>query len=383
MKKIGKEVLFLKTGEMNPRNGESTMIRLKDGRIMLAYTEYCSEDGADHGAARISARYSSDEGESWSMPRVLMEKPSDAQNIMSPSLIRLADGGLGMVYLRKDVYEDFGMTCMPMFVRSEDEGESFSLAVSCGFPSGYYCGVNDSVLVTKSGRIYLPTSYTGERRDAMKKMNPKPIPHVSDLRISYSDDHGRSWQVLDSVLRTPYSNSQGLFEPGIFEHENGDLWLYCRTPFGHQYDTLSHDEGKTWLAVEPNCRFTSPDSPMRVKRVKDFVVAVYNPVGYNCLQGMTETWGSPKRTPIVLALSRNDGRSFNDRSVTAAGGGFLSVARSTYLLEDDLSNSYCYPSILEVRDGLLVSYYHSDGDARCLNASKVIKIYDEELEEEV
>ena len=194
---------------------------------------------------------------------------------------------------------------------------------------------------------------------------------------------GKTWQVLESVISTPYPNKGGLFEPGIFEHENGDLWLYCRTPFGHQYDTVSHDAGKSWIALEPNCRFTSPDSPMRVKRVKDFVVAVYNPVGYNCLQWASETWGSPKRTPIVLALSRNDGRSFNDRGAVAANGGFLDVAKSTYLLEDDLSNSYCYPSVLEVEDGLLVSYYHSDGDVRCLNASKVIKIYENELTEGV
>lgn len=382
MKKIGKEVLFLKTGPKNPRNGEATMIRLKDGRVMMAYTEYCGEDGEDHGTARISVCYSSNEGESWTSPAVLLNKPAEAQNIMSPSLIRLADGALGMVYLRKDVQEDGGVTCMPWFVRSEDEGKSFGTAIECGFPLGYYCSVNDSVLVTKNGRIYVPASYTGARRDVLKRMDPKPIPHVSDLRTAYSDDNGNTWQVLDSVLKTPYSNSQGLFEPGIFEHNNGDLWMYTRTAFGHQYDSMSYDGGETWTSVEPNVRFSSPDSPMRVKRVGDYVAAVYNPVGYNCMQWATETWGSPKRTPIVITLVRGDGRSLNDRSMVSAKGGFLEIAKSTYLLEDDLSNSYCYPSILEVKDGLLVSYYHSDGDVRCLNALKMVKIYYNELDSE-
>ena len=38
MKKVGKEVLFLATKENNPRNGEGTFIRLRDGRIMFAYS---------------------------------------------------------------------------------------------------------------------------------------------------------------------------------------------------------------------------------------------------------------------------------------------------------------------------------------------------------
>ena len=39
MKKIGKEVLFLPTGDRNPRNGEGTFARLRDGRIMAAGRE--------------------------------------------------------------------------------------------------------------------------------------------------------------------------------------------------------------------------------------------------------------------------------------------------------------------------------------------------------
>ena len=126
MKKIGKEVLFLKTSENNPRNGESTLLRLKDGRIMHAYTEYYGDDWEDHATARISAVYSSDEGETWSSPRILIQKPEEAQNIMSPSLLRLPDGALGIIYLLKTVEEDGGISCMPMFSRSEDEGETFS-----------------------------------------------------------------------------------------------------------------------------------------------------------------------------------------------------------------------------------------------------------------
>ena len=61
MKKIGKEVLFLSTGEKNPRNGEGSLLRLKDGRILYAYTQYYGDSWQDHATARVAACYSSDE----------------------------------------------------------------------------------------------------------------------------------------------------------------------------------------------------------------------------------------------------------------------------------------------------------------------------------
>ncbi|MBQ7312776.1 MAG: exo-alpha-sialidase, partial [Clostridia bacterium] len=63
MKLVGHEVLFLKTSENNPRNGESTFTRLADGRILFAYTEYYSTCGEDHGTARICCCVSADEGD--------------------------------------------------------------------------------------------------------------------------------------------------------------------------------------------------------------------------------------------------------------------------------------------------------------------------------
>lgn len=381
MKKIGKEVLFLKTGNGIPRNGEGSMLRTRDGRVLFVFTEYAGDNRRDHAEAHISICVSHDEGERWSRPRILIAKPTDAQNIMSPSLFRMRDGGMGMVYLRKDAREDGGMICMPLFIRSDDEGETWSQPRSCGFPDGYYCVVNDGVLVTKNGRIYIPTSYTGEIRDAMHVMRNPPVPHVSDIRIAYSDDCGKGWQVCEQVLSSPYKNRYGLFEPSMLEHEDGTLWLYARTAFGHQYQSFSYDEGKSWSAPIPNCRFTTPDAPMRVKRLGRYVAAVYNPIGYNCLFPETESWGSPKRTPLVLTVSKKDGTDLSDPSMSCVNGGFLEIAKQTYLLEDDRSNSYCYPSALAVADGILVAYYHSDGSGECLSACKMIKIRYEELEE--
>ena len=380
MKKIGKEVLFLKTSENNPRNGESTLLRLKDGRIMHAYTEYYGDDWEDHATARISAVYSSDEGETWTSPRILVKKPEEAQNIMSPSLLRLPDGALGLIFLLKTVEEDGGISCMPMFSRSEDGGETFSAPISCGMPLGYYCGINDGVLVTRDGRILMPMSYHGERYDALGKMKEKKW-QAGDIRIAVSDDGGATWYPHPHVFKSPYGDAIGLAEPGLFEHENGDLWMYCRTAYGHQYDSVSTDGGRTFTPVCVNVRFPAPDAPMRVKKVGELVAAVYNPVAFSCLRTDAELWKSPKRTPIVVSLSADDGRSFDARNAVIAHGDQDAFAKATYLLEDDLSDSYCYPAILETKDGFLVSYYHSDGGKVCLNATKITKVYYSEIGE--
>ncbi len=138
MKHIGKEVLFLATKEGNPRNGESTFIRLKDGRIMFAYTEYYGDSWDDHAIAHLCACWSSDEGETWTRPTVIVEKDEKAQNIMSPSLVRMNNGDLGILYLRKEVMPDNGITCMPVFRRSADEGKTWSDMQRCDIPDGYY-----------------------------------------------------------------------------------------------------------------------------------------------------------------------------------------------------------------------------------------------------
>ena len=60
---------------------------------------------------------------------------------------------------------------------------------------------------------------------------------------------------------------------------------------------------------------------------------------------------------------------------------FPDFSKNLYYLEDDLNESYCYPAIISVNDGLLVSYYHSNGTPVYLNSMKIVKIRYDEIEE--
>ena len=365
MKKIGKEVCFLKTGKENPRNGEGSFIRLSDSRIMYAFTEYYGDDWNDHATARISACYSSDEGESWSEKSVLVEKRADALNIMSVSLIRLENGDLGLMYLEKSIC-DGDLICMPIFLRSSDEGRSFGEPVSCISENGYYVVNNDRLVRLKSGRIIFPAAYHGESGTRARP---------GEILTCYSDDDGRSFKISDERICSPYNDNIRLQEPGVYELSDGRVWLWCRTAYGHQYQCFSSDGGESFGSVMPAFRFTSPDSPMQVRSAHGYTLAIFNPVGYNCLREDREVWKSPKRTPFVIAKDKNGGLSFTDMSVTFCNGGFIPFADSCALIEDDTSDSYCYPAIIETSDGILVAYYHSAGTEVCLNSAKITKIY--------
>jgi len=382
MKKIGKEVLFLQTGEGNPRNGEGTFARLSDGRIMCAFTQYYGTDWSDHAIARICACYSSDEGESWSEPRIVLEKDEKAENIMSPSLFRMKNGKLGIIYLRKEKMADNGITCMPYFRCLSEENYTFSEPIACNLPLGYYCTVNDCVTVLKSGRIIVSASYHGLRYDAYHNCTlDLGEKKGAEIVFACSDDNGETWSELGERIVSPYGDTVGLAEPGIYEYEDTRLWMYCRTAYGHQYQSFSCDGGKTWSTPAPNFCFTSPDSPMRVKRVGRFTVAVFNPLGYSCVKASLEAWGSPRRTPLVCAVSENDGLSFDTTGKTPANREMRHFAKSTYYIEDGENDSYCYPAIIETKDGFLVSYYHSAGMPYCLNCMKMVKVRFDELEQ--
>ena len=127
-------------------------------------------------------------------------------------------------------------------------------------------------------------------------------------------------------------------------------------------------------------RFTSADSPMRVKPAGGHAVAVFNPQAFSCLYTAGEIWKSPKRTPLVCAVSRDSGASFAREYETFVNGGLLDFAACCYMLEDDPKESFCYPAVIETKDGFLVTYYYSGGNDRCLNWTKVKKVLWEELE---
>ena len=355
MKKIGREVLFLSTGEGNPRNGEGSFIRLKDGSILFGYTEYIGNSWNDHADARISCVLSRDEGETWGEKRVILEKPDQSKNVMSLSFLRMGNGDIGAFY----IFKNLDGTDNIYMIRSTDEGQTWSDPINCmgkWKDTDYYVLNNDRVLRLQSGRILYAVC-----RHSIWEVKGKLAPGV--MCFFYSDDDGITWHKAGKEYRMPFPSDPIAYqEPGLYQYPDGKLWCYIRTGLGCQFQCFSEDDGLTWSIPGPNYFFSSPASPMLVKDVGDYTVAVFNPEPNFNGRPASEPWG---RTPYVCAVSDDRGQTFTkDR---------------TFYIEDDRHNGYCYPAILDGTDYFLLAYYHSNNTGVCLNSCKIVKIQHCEL----
>ena len=376
MKKLGKEVLMLPRKDDNMRNGEGSFLRLKDGRILYAYTKYYGEGYDDSHQAYIAACYSSDEGETWSEPEMFFDKAEDDMNIMSVSLLRMENGDLGFFYGQKIMLDGYHVA-RPVLRRSSDEGKTFSEPLVI-IESGYNVGINDRVTRLKNGRIIFVSADYGNctYEEGVYKFDLSGV-----LEVYYSDDDGRSFQKspisIASSLNTPY----GFTESGIFELPDGRLWLYARTGYGYQYQSFSFDGGVTWSVAEPNYKLTSPASPMLVRKAGKYTLAILNPMPWAGSFAYTSVWGvTVDRTPFVMAIDTEDGEGFVSRDFSTKFGEFLPFIKHCCYIEDDRNESYCYPAMIEVEDGILVAYYHSNGSGANLSSGKITKITFDEIE---
>ena len=113
-------VLVCPATDEHPRSSEASVVALKDGRLLLAYSEFIGT-GADDSPAQIMARTSADGGRTWGQAWVLQPN-TGKQNVMSVSLLRLKSGRLMLGYLVKNSSSDLRVE-----VRlSSDEGKSWS-----------------------------------------------------------------------------------------------------------------------------------------------------------------------------------------------------------------------------------------------------------------
>jgi sialidase-1 len=298
----------------NHRNSEGTILKLHKG-LLLAWTEFYTQNGSDWGPSRISSMTSYDDGMSWKDKRVIQPNIGK-MNVMEADLVRLHDGKILFVFARKNSEAD----CVPMVRISNDDARTFSpprMIPVHPYPA-YYTINNDRVIQLRSGRILVPVAYTEDYR-----VKPRLV-----SRVYYSDDEGKTWKGSKTIIDVE-SSTVGADEPGVVELPNGSVMLWIRTNTGHPYQSYSRDGGETWSPVKP-MNVDAPNSPQSIKLIPSSrdLIMVWN--------------NSPNnRFPLSTAISKDDGRAW----------------QHIKNLDDDADHTYAYTSITFVGKRVFFTYY--------------------------
>ena len=277
--------------------------------------------------ASIAAVRSHDEGNHFGEWEILLPQ-KEQENLMCPSLMRMQNGDLGMFFLFR---ERAGACGEVHFVRSADEGKTWSEPMGLTDPKEYYVFENGHAIMLQSGRILVPLAFHG---------GVEGFEFNAETSYLMSDDDGRTWFMAKERTKSipkPWSES-GLQEPIAYQMKNGRIRTFSRTDLFCQYESDSDDNGLTWTPAMPNRIFSSPCSPMMIKRVAGdrFVVALFNPIPKYVTRDTTKD----ERSPLIALFSDDDGATFD--------------WTKAFTLDD--RGHCCYPDLFDGGDYFLVGY---------------------------
>ena len=291
------------------------------------YTHFTGGLG-DHAQAHLASRESRDGGRTWSDKDEIVVPNEGGFNVMSVSLLRLQTGGLALFYLRKNSLQD----CRPVVRFSRDEAKTWSDPVECITDEvGYYVLNNSRVVQLKNGRLLMPVA---RHRISEGKLGD------GEIMTCWSDDKGKTWRRSNSVLQT---NDQGarinFMEPGVVEVKRRRLLMVIRTKLGCQYFSESKDNGETWSTPKASEIF-SPEAPATLTKISgtgDLLLIWDDHAG----QSLEYRRKLPlNRNPLVAAISRDGGRSWEKKKV----------------IEDQAGHGYCYVAVAFEGRRVLLGY---------------------------
>lgn len=313
----------------NGRNSEGDFVRLQDGRLMLVYTKFIGT--GDHAAADLVARFSSDEGRTWTMEDVpVITRDEHAANLMSVSLLRLQDGRIALFYIQKyssPPGEKYPFLDHLLMRTSEDEGQTWSDPVHVSPPDepAYRVLNNDRVIQLKNGRLVAPVAthyqpgWSGFRGSAQ-------------IHCYLSEDEGATWRPSRSTLESEMIAQ----EPGVVELTDGRVMMFCRSQ-DCQLVSWSEDGGDTWSNLrrsEIAQPTTSPASIERIPSTGDLLLVWNN--GNDPLAKVKPIG----RRPLTAAVSDDDGATW----------------KHIQNIGTDPDGWYCYTAIEFVGDHVLLAH---------------------------
>jgi len=275
-----------------------SLITAPNGDLIAAIDERVPSCADLRGSADINIvqRRSTDNGKTWGDIETVVDFPL-GKSASDPSMI--VDKETGEVFLfynymdfenEKDVY-------YLHVVKSEDNGKTWSepqdITSQIAKPEWH----NDFKFIT-SGRGTQTTS--GRLLHTLVNLN-------SGLHLFASDDHGKSWFLIDTAIK-PADESK------VIELSDGRYMINSRvnTKEGHRYVHISNDEGKTW-ETSPVQELKDPGNNASIIR--------YNVEGKNDKTRLLfSNSNNPKsRENLTVRISYDEGKTWSEGKTVYEG----------------------------------------------------------------
>ncbi len=297
----------------------STLLEVENGGVLAAWFGGSWEKGADVAiwtARRIDGK--------WSIPVKVRDERGVA--MWNPVLFRKNDGTIILFYKVGNTISGWAT----YYVESADEGKTF------GEPAELVPGdaggrgpVKNKPIRLSNGTVLAPASLEGELWDCFVDISHDDCKtwtkseFVPLKRVSIQNKGVANTQMIDRPYDKHYIYGKGIIQPTLWEDEEHNVHMLCRSTSSRIFRSDSMDGGKTWnLAYDTG--LPNNNSGIDLVRCKDGkLVLVYNP-----RENLPNYYKGP-RTPLAVAVSKDNGDTFE----------------IVKLLEEQRGD-YCYPSVI-------------------------------------
>lgn len=306
----------------------STICQLPDGSLAVAWYASNAYEGTDDQV--IMGCLMCGETGQWQEPEVWVDVPNRAAG--NPVLFVGPDGNL---WLMPPV--NYGKWCdggtRLFFKRSRDGGRTWSdLELFCEEPG--ILVKNKAICLKQENKWILPAYFeSGGAPCFFVLMETKNFPQV----VGYE-------QIAPE-------KELNLRQPTVVELSDGALLAYLRSHHGRVFETRSFDKGENWTKAQP-IGLPNPNSGIDMVALESgSLVLAFNPVTtIDC-----DRWAfapvrkrsglGPGRTPLVLGLSEDEGKTWPHKIVLED-------------LPEDASEGtdpveFSYPAVIQASDGSL------------------------------
>ncbi|HUV06537.1 MAG TPA: sialidase family protein [Spirochaetia bacterium] len=241
---------------------------------------------------------------------------------------------------------------------------------------GKWCGGSTRLFLKRSydeGRSWKDLELLVEEKGILGKNKPLirdnlcilPVEqeHTWNPKFLRSEDYGASWELVGNLGEEA---GVRIIQPTVVELNDGTFLAYMRSQENYIFEARSSDRGRTWSRPKATELPNNNSGIDMVRLSSGNLVLVFNPTRLvtdqryrdgglpEHMAGFTK-WGP--RTPLVAALSEDEGKSWPNRLVLEDGPGV-----------------YCYPAVIQGSDGSIHIAYTYER-----KAIRHVKLYEKEL----